>query len=278
MAAVGITPSSIYNLWFQSSFVTRAKGSARWWAMTINSPTPSPFRNKFDWERALNATDTISPTAHHVAVTLAGFMDKNGKAYVSRAKLAAAVKRSIRTVDYATLVLETQGWIRRRKGTRGRATTYWMAAPENHESWSVVAQQEQPHLTDTQTSSVRDNTLRGLGFVRRALEDTGIDPAAVDFRSDSISRLVTVIARQMSSDAGDQNSLQVLYGHMTQGSLVSAGDPGAVLLYRYAEALRLHPRLRPRRPEAFVASTEVMDIISKVASRIGHRSTGALRE
>ncbi len=252
---------------FQSTFVTRWNRSTRCLVMTTHIDNIS-LGTKFDWERALNACPDLTPTQHHVAVTLSGLLKKEGYGFVTHEKLAAATKLSKRTICYSLRALEEAGWVERIKGTRGRATTYQIAAPSNLTTGTAAQPVEAETAPKKKTMVDPAHTERARSFIRRALVDTNRSGDEVDTDSHTARRLISIIRRQFSSNAGDQDSLMRLYFCMTETSLETAADPAAVLIHRYGVALRRYPHLKPCRPHEFERSTAVDDMLKELAAKM----------
>lgn len=65
-----------------------------------------------DWRRAIVKADDLGATERHVALTLAEFMDRYGAgAWPSRATLAVACRRSVKTIGRSLQAIEAAGYV-----------------------------------------------------------------------------------------------------------------------------------------------------------------------
>jgi len=121
---------------------------------------------KFEWERALLASD-LSPTARHVVLTIAVCMSKDGDgAYPSRTRLAKETGRSVSTVARALAELRDAGYLQIRSGggrdTQGRrrANTYWATVPVTRVT-SVTGDDDPCHPRPAPVSPVQPTRVTG---------------------------------------------------------------------------------------------------------------------
>lgn len=92
------------------------------------SATPTPAPNRFEWERALLASD-LPATTRLVALVLATWAGADMKCWPSRPTIADRAGISVRTVATHLQRLRDHGWIRSRRGAPGRSNRYTLTVP-----------------------------------------------------------------------------------------------------------------------------------------------------
>jgi hypothetical protein len=82
-----------------------------------------------EWRRALLTADELNATERHVGLTLAEYMDRDGGgAFPTQETLAAACRRTEKTIRRALHAIEQAGYLRVRR--TGRASRYMAVVPQ----------------------------------------------------------------------------------------------------------------------------------------------------
>jgi hypothetical protein len=198
-----------------------------------------PSVNKFSWVRSLSAepADQISRTEHHVAVTLAGYLNQHGTGFVTHAKLARDCRFSERTVCGALTSLADKGWLLRRSGKRGRATDYWTQIPDR------IANAESTEASGG--SQVQVEEYLSVVASRCGLKEIPAIPG-----SDSLQGLSGALARILADITDRPDDVSRLFRNLSEAPLTSANDPAAVLLHRLGQLLRAEPNLQRATPNS----------------------------
>jgi DNA-binding MarR family transcriptional regulator len=85
---------------------------------------------RFDWEREIGECETLSPNAHHVALTLGNWIHSHKlTGFATQDDISRRMKRSRKHLNRGLSELEAAGWIQRNPGAPGRATTYRAVIP-----------------------------------------------------------------------------------------------------------------------------------------------------
>jgi hypothetical protein len=215
----------------------------------------TPFKDKFDWIRALNDPNSgVTKTQHHVALALSQYLSTAGRGFVSHERLALDTRMSERSVCAALTALADLHWIEKEPGRVGWATTYAIARrfdwqPTPKDDLHTTARKRVPNPRDPEGAS------KALALVKKIYEATEVDPALADLTDQATKRLRGVLRRQLNSPASDKSGLAKMWEFLTETSLADANNPAAVLLTRYQKFLRHYPHMRPKQPKQPILKT-----------------------
>jgi hypothetical protein len=216
-----------------------------------------PSVNKFEWVRALSVQprDQITRTEHHIALALAGYLTAAGTGFTTQATLANDCRVSERTVCTALTSLVNKGWLLRRSGRQGLATTYWTRIPAD-----AVSTSSRPTHARTAVD-VSD-------YLKMVANACGLAEIQIVDGSDAITNLTGSLAHILAVIEDRPDDSRRLFESLTEAPLITARDPAAVLLYRLGQLVRANPHLLVPTPEIGASAADVEAAVQRAMQHL----------
>ncbi len=221
-----------------------------------------PSVNKFEWVRALSVQprDQITRTEHHIALALAGYLTAAGTGFTTHATLAGDCRVSERTVCTALTSLVNKGWLLRRRGRQGLASTYWTRIPAD--------------AVPTSSRPTHARTAVDVGaYLKMVANACGLAEIQNVKGSDALSNLTGSLAHILAVLDDRPDDAGRFFESLTEAPLVTARDPAAVLLHRLGQCVRSDPSLLTPTPSAGEGLAEVNAAIDLIAGSLRHPET-----
>ena len=217
-----------------------------------------PSVNKFEWVRALSVQprDQITRTEHHIALALAGYLTAAGTGFTTQATLANDCRVSERTVCTALTSLVNKGWLLRRRGRQGLASTYWTRIPAD--------------AVPTSSRPTHARTAVDVGdYLKMVANACGLVMIPEAEGSDALTNLTGSLAHILAVIDDRPDDSRRLFESLTEAPLVTARDPAAVLLHRLGQLVRSNPSLLTPTPGAGAGLADVKAAIDLIAKSLG---------